>query len=66
MKKGLNIKDIQLQGRSLWGGRGQSPPQNFPNFVKFCIVGENLAPQTKFPGYGPVYINYIFDYIVVH
>ena len=45
---------------------GGSPPQNFPNFVKFlgkmaamrkfCIVGENLAPQTKSPGYGPVHV----------
>ena len=46
------------------GGRGGAvAPQNFQNFVKFlgkmaarrkfCIVGENLAPQTKSPGYGP-------------
>ena len=45
-----------------WGG-GQSPPQNFPNFVKFlgkmaarrkfCIVGENLAPPDEIPKLRP-------------
>ena len=59
------------QGRSLRGAGGAVAPQNFPNFVKFlgkmatrrkfCIVGENLAPQTKSPGYGPAGVCYLLE-----
>ena len=64
----FQCQTMSIQGRFYSGHRHL--PQNFPNFVKFlgkmaarrkfCIVGENLAPQTKSPGYGPAIISHIY------
>ena len=43
------------------GGRGGPRPQNFPNFVKFCIVNEILAPRRN-PQATALHIHWIWPH----